>query len=257
MYFKICGVEIKHDFFLSGYLRNKSICPSHETANNFRNYDLLLQPTGRGFNISCNQDRMLDIIDSNLKKEIDLNLYFDAFINDANYFNYTTLKDKDKFFVYKNTKGSKLTPKENENPPNLNKSYFIFSIDLNIKLTKSFIEKQQSKDFYIDLKSRKTYWKYFVLTKENNLSFSIKDADNKHIFSLDKTSDLSFSNNAYVFSSKTPIAFKEVQNFKFELIDEKRSKSILKDLAHADPSKIYSDNNSKLKKECSYIFINL
>ena len=252
-YKKLFTLEIFHSYFSNGYCMDLEVFETEGNLKLYSSYDFIFKRNPEGFQVLYNNSRLDKIFKNNTAKKEELYFYYTVCTKDYDYFNYT---EDSEYYLYENKEGScSLSPSQCEKPALKNGAKPVFDISLKIDLTK---EEPKAEKFKIELKNRKTFWKYIISCCEKDRDFSIKDIDGKKEFLKNEFRfDFSRAKSIYSFQSSEKIDLKEYPDLKLQLKDNKSKKTIGKFLAVPDSSRIYNEVVSDCNEAFSYIFVNL
>ncbi|GEM_PF-6740649 len=251
-YKRLFDIYITHSFFSNDECSKLLITPISSTANLFHKTDLIFNSFKGGISVSYNSDFIQSLV---AYKEDDIKFTFKIKSNDPYFYNYTDLEhERGKILFFDSSSAHKdgdklcLTSSDfatsSEEMPISDKTFIniltrtdkiaapvgIINIGLSNLIEDGQVMDSDFKNHYtIRFKAQQTYWRYYVIQRNNNVfdNLIIRDTKQEVEFSVSERVKLSNGTSANQIISKQPVLLNEYSDRHFDLIGLKGNQEIL------------------------------
>lgn len=251
-YKRLFDIYITHSFFNNNECSKLLITPISSTKSLFHKTDLLFNSFNGGISVSYNSDFIQSLL---AYKEDDVKLIFTIKSNDPYFYNYTDLeheREKTLFFDSSSARSNGdsfcLTVSDfatSADERSISDKVFVNILTRTDKITapvgiiniglSNLIEDGLRMDsdlknhYTIRFKAQQTYWRYYVIQRNNNVfdNLIIRDTKQEIEFSVSERVKLSNGTSANQIISKQPVLLNEYSDRHFDLIGLKGNQEIL------------------------------
>jgi len=253
-YKRLFDIYITHSFFNNNECGKLLITPISSTKSLFHKTDLIFNSFSGGISVSYNSDFIQSLL---AYKEDDVKLTFKIKSNDPYFYNYTDLEhERGKTLFFDSSSARSDSDGDNfcltasdfatsaDERPISDKNFIniltrtdkitspvgIINIGLSDVIKEGLVMGADLKNHYtIRFKAQQTYWRYYVIQRNNNVFDNLIIRDTKHEveFSVGERVKLSNGTSANQIISKQPVLLNEYSDRHFDLIGLKGNQEIL------------------------------
>ena len=288
IYRPLFNISVKHDFYADGLCPCLDFVPSEQTQQIINNTGLLVRKSVSGIGVIYDQARNDALVSYVENQEEPLCFEFKVYSTDPQLRSYTepfsahpegsmlyfdnraeVSLDNQNIRLHASEYASNISFNKLESPQlidvlsqkdRLIPPLFVVRIYAagQVEPLFSVLAETAEKNYYLNFKSRQTFWKYYLLGSMARKNAYILDPDGEFEFEFTGETSLSDSRSALTFRSRVAIPLRQRQNFRFQLKEKspEGERVLIKRLPVAGTAQFGKEVLSEQKIVVSEIYIN-